>query len=152
VSLVSQLEHADHARNADRAASDRRVDEAHRRLVFLQETIGACRSRGGLATVVAAQRLFPLRPVEEECTPADAGRLRLHEAEDHLDRNGRVQRRAAALEHFVSRIHRERVRRRNDEPSAAFRSAQLRARSGESKQDRREGRAKLQCTQHDTKA
>ncbi len=110
VAAVRQLEHAEHARHADGAAADRGLHEGH-----VGEAIGARGGGSGFAAVVASQRGIVLRPVQQESTAADARRFGLHQAEDHLDGDRRVERRAAAREHRMPRIDGERMRRGDNE-------------------------------------
>ena len=145
---MRKLEHAQHARNPDRAPADYRFCKRDRFPVPTEETIRSCRSGRGLAAVVASQALVAFGPVEQERAPADARGLGLDQAEHHLNRNHRVEGRAAAPKDVVPGIDGERVRRRNDEPRAAFPSSQLRAGSDENKEERRKGGAKTRCAQH----
>src|SRR5262249_27593359 len=86
-----------------------------------QTAVGCRRSR--LATVVGAQRALAPGPVQHERPAADAGSDRLSQAEHHLHRDRRVDRGAAALEHVVPRIDRERMRGRDDEGLPGLRLA-----------------------------
>lgn len=71
-------------------------------------------------SVAAARVLFRARPLEahagtrcmrQEGAAANAARLRLDQRQHHLHRNGRVDGRAARLEHLVARVGGQRVGR-----------------------------------------
>src|SRR5262249_35664091 len=91
--------------------------------------------------VVAAQHLVALRPIEKERASADARRFGLDQPKHHLHRDRCVERRAAALEHCVARVHCERMRRRDDEPRAGLLSLEVRTGRNPEDEDGREDRS-----------
>ena len=114
VALVRELEHAQHTRDTDRAATDDGVHERHG-FPVAHEPLGPGRSWSCLAAVVAPKLLLALRPVQEERAAADAGGFRLDQPQHHLHRDRRIDRRAAAREHRIAGLRRERMRRRDHE-------------------------------------
>jgi len=120
---VGELEHRQDAGNADRTPAHRRFHEAERLLLGIEEAIGARGRRRQLATVVGAQLLLALRPVEEKRAAADTGGFRFDQAEHQLHRDRGVDRGAAAREDLDTRLDRERMRRRDDEAVRGLRVA-----------------------------
>ncbi len=90
VFLMGQLKRAQHARGAHRAATDLRLSESHRCAVCLQEQFLGCLGWRSFPAVIRAH--IPPIPQHDECTAADAGRLRLDQRQHGLHRNGRVNR------------------------------------------------------------
>ena len=111
VLAVGQRQHAQHARRARRTAAHDAFGTRHRRAIRMLEQvlIGLRRCR-----LAAVERLHLLAVViHQERAAADAGRLRLDEREDQLRRDGRVDRRAALLQHLVARLDGQRIRGRH---------------------------------------
>jgi hypothetical protein len=112
---MRELEQAKHARRSHRTAAGDRVAQRHRAAVGLEEPVGPRGGRRRFPPVVAAQQLLLLVPVQQEGAAADAGGLRLDEAQHHLHRDRRVHRTAAAREHRTACLDRQRMRCRDDE-------------------------------------
>ena len=137
---VGKLEHAQHARHADRAPAEHRLVERDGLPLGIQEPLAPRRGRRGLAPVVAAQPLLALRPVQQEGTTADAGRFGLHQPEHQLHGDRGIDSRAAAREHVVARLRGERVCRRHHELARDERIARLCDAGGENEKG---GRGRL---------
>ena len=107
VGEVSQLEHAQQSRHADRTAAHGRGLKGQRRALRAEEKRVVDRCRRGLAAVVGAHALAV--PVQQEGAPADAAGLRFDQAEHHLCGHRRVERRAAFAQHARARFGSQRV-------------------------------------------
>jgi hypothetical protein len=81
--------------------------------------------------------------VQQEGAAADARGLGLHQAEHHLHRDRRIERRAAALQHIVARARGERIRGGDHELPRDERFARLGKPEREPAQERNEA---LHCT------
>src|SRR5438045_3890733 len=102
---VRELEHAQNAGHTDRSSAHRRFEEFERLSGVVEKPVCARRRWSGLAAVVAAQAAVLLRPVQKERAAADTGGLGLDQPKYHLHRDRSIERRAAALEHRIARIH-----------------------------------------------
>ncbi len=111
VLAVRERQHAQHARRARRPAAHDALGTRHRRAVRMLEQMLVRLRRRRLAAV---ERLHLLAVViHQERAAADARRLRLDEREHQLRRDGRVDRRAALLQHLVARLDGQRIRGRH---------------------------------------
>jgi len=110
VLAVCGLQHAQHARCADRTAADHRLDEAHRAPLRRHEQLLVGAGRCRLAPVEAAHA--PAVEVQQEGAAADARALRLHQGQHHLHGDRGVDRRAAGGEDLAARLGGQRIGRR----------------------------------------
>ena len=99
---VGHLQHAQCAGHTHGAAAHGGLAERHRLAVSAQKQRGR-RSHGrGLAAIKSVD-LFAVE-VQQERAAAKPAALRLHQAQDHLHGNGRVDRAAAGLDDLVARL------------------------------------------------
>ena len=111
VARMCAAQHRDRARHAGRAAGEHGIPIRKRRAILAEEHAGRRSLRCGLAAVEGGD-LVRRRVVEEEkCTAADAGALRLYEAEHGLDGDGGIDCRASCREDLEAGIDRVRVGR-----------------------------------------
>ena len=106
---VCQLQHAHRARNAHRAAAHDGVVEGQGLAVRADEELVGDGSGCCFAPVIGFHA--GTRSMQQEGAAANAARLRLDQRQHHLHRNGRVDGRAARLEHLVARVGGQRVGR-----------------------------------------
>jgi hypothetical protein len=112
---VDRLEQHRRAGHPDRATADDRIPELDRLAVLAEPVCLVGVERRALAPVEGGQRPGLRVPVQHEAAAAEPRALRLDEVQDHLHRHRRIGGRAAALEHPVARLDRERMRRRHHE-------------------------------------
>ena len=86
--FVRHLQGAQYARRTHRAPANLRIRERHRRTVGLQEQT-LCRPGRCCFTAVISLHLLSI-PQHDECTAADAGRLRFHQSQYRLHGNRRI--------------------------------------------------------------
>jgi hypothetical protein len=103
---VRRLEHAQHARRADRAAADHGVVESHR-LAADHEQVLVGRHRRCLAAVEGLHA--PAVEVQQEGAAADARTLRFDQRQHHLHRNRCIERRAAGAQDLAAGLGGQRV-------------------------------------------
>jgi len=104
---VRQLQHAQAARHADRAAADHGVGEGHRLAVGPEEQPLVGFGRRGLAAIKGLDRAAI--EMQQECAAADAAGLGLDQGQHHLHRDGGVQRAAAGPDDLVAGLGGQRV-------------------------------------------
>ena len=101
--------HGDRARNAGGSAAAHRFDERQWLAVLVQKHVRCCARRRGLSPIDRADDTRAGLVVHQEGAAADAGALRLDEAEHGLDGHRGVDGLAALLENLHPRIHRQRI-------------------------------------------
>ena len=107
VLLVSEFEHAQHTRCAQRAATHHCLHKGHGLAVGLhKKLVGGSGGRGFSA--IKGLRLLAVKVHQKRAT-ANAAGLRLHQRQHHLHRNGGVHRRTTGLEHAVAGLGGQRV-------------------------------------------
>ncbi len=115
VPAVRQLEHAQQPGHADRPAADHRVPEAERLARIVREQVGPRRRRRRFAPVITDQPAVAGIVMKHEGAAAESRTLRLHQPQNRLHGDRRVDRRAAGLEDFDAGRHRMRIGRRDHE-------------------------------------
>ena len=108
---LRQIEHGDGARHAGRAAGDHGLALVHRLAVGAVEQLWRRRRRRGLAAVVGAHPAGFGVIDGHERPAAEAGTLRLHQAQHRLHSDGGVDSRAAGLQHLQARLDGHRIGR-----------------------------------------
>ncbi len=106
---VHGLQQARHARRADRAAADDRLEEAERLALRRQEQVGRGRSRRRFAAVEGGDRAGRRVVPDEERAAAQPGRLRLDQAEHGLHGDQRVGGVAAGAQHVQAGLGGDRI-------------------------------------------
>lgn len=112
--LICELEHAQHARRADRTTAQTRVRFRQRlvgNVVDVAQVVRRRRRRRGLASVVGLNLFRRSVEVQHEGAAPDAGRLRLDEVERHLCCDRRIDRAAAFGEDVACHARRDRIGR-----------------------------------------
>ena len=133
VFLVGEFQHRQDAGHADRDAGGDGLAIAERLAVAIEEHRRRGAGRRRLAAVVDGDGLGRAVVVQQEAAAADARGVRLDDAQHHLHGDGRIDRGAAAPQHFqtgldgqrMGRRH-HRLRRRQDGRHAAGRHQQQR--------------------------
>ncbi|MNP16633.1 hypothetical protein D3C76_1090380 [compost metagenome] len=107
---MGQLQGAQYAGRAHRAAANLRLGERHRLSVGLQEKLLGGAGRGGFTPVVGAHGLAI--PEYDQCAATDARRLWLDQRQHRLHRNRGIDGRATPAQHRPPGFGRQRVGRR----------------------------------------
>ncbi len=111
VIVVREFEHAQHTRDADRVAAQRRLGESERLAFAVQEHVGLGAGRRGLAPVIGFDLLGLGLVVQQEPAAADTRALRLDQREHHLHGDRRVHGRTALAQYQPPDIRGDRIGR-----------------------------------------
>ena len=109
MATVRKLQHRNQARHADGASGGDR-EPCRRRAATEFESVGPGGGGRDLAAVEELQAAASGIAVEQETAAADAGFLRLHQAEHHLHRDRGIDGAAAPAHHFQPGLDGQRVR------------------------------------------
>jgi hypothetical protein len=107
--IVREFQHRHQQRRADGTAAGLPVVEIHGLAMLVEEHVGAGAGGRGFAALVATDGFALCIVVDQKAAAADAGGLRLHQAQHKFRGDGGVHRRAALAQHRQRRIDRARI-------------------------------------------